>query len=660
MTQHDSNQSINKKDITEQKIGEVKVVSSIDFSVDFIQSSLSSIINDTTNTKIFFSTNDPVYDSSGKINGLFGISRDITDFKKVEIELKKANRTLKMISECNQLMVKVQTEQELIDKVCDIIIEHGGYSMSWVGYIDSKNKTKNIFPVAQSGFDDGYLASIEVTCDENDKHGKGPIGIAIRNGRPIVACNIQTDPNFVPWREAAIKRGYNSSIALPLRGNNNIVIGVLSVYSNDSGAFNDEEFKLLNELSIDLSRGIQCFRSREEKIKLDKLLKNREKQLEIKQRIYSVGTLAGGVAHDLNNSLAINMGNLELALMDKELPRKVIESLNNALMAGRQAADTIRQLQNLSKNSVTEKNSIDIFQVANIVFEPLKKIIDGSIQVLIEFNKEECFINGNLSELHQIFLNLVNNSLKAIEEAENKEQKFIKIRANNYKSIYNDESGIPEGYYIHITFEDNGRGMSDNTLRNAFDPLFTTKQKCTKKSQGLGLTTVYNFVTESHKGCIFIESKEGQGTLVHLYLPKAIEIEKEKVEKKVETNTQNTTILIIDDEELIQNFLKNALELLGYKIIIGKNGKDGLDKYINNDDIDLVILDLTMPDISGQTVLEKMLEIKNDVKVIVASGQSDEVLRDGILSKAKGFLHKPYSVDELYEKVKNILGGRKQ
>lgn len=607
-------------------------------------------------TKIFLATEGPIYDNEWKLTGLFSISRDITTRKKNEKELIRLNRTLRIISECNQILLQVETEQELLDRVCNIIIEEWWYRMCWIWYKEEENKTKNIIPTAQSGFEDWYLSSVNITYDENNPLWQGPTGKAVREWKPFISHDIPTDPNFNPWRVDAIKRWYNSSIALPIKFYNNEVIGALMVYAGEKDAFTNEEIKLLEELSHDLSRGIQFIRTKEEKKKSDELLRKSEEQLQFRQKMDSMWTLAAGICHDFNNLLMAIMWNLDLLRMDNNLSDTEHNYVDNALTSSNRAAELIKQLQKLSINTISEKWSVDIYKIINEVFTLLASTTDKIVNKIIDFKAWEYYVMWNFSELHQVLLNLGTNSYKAIEERWCKSWDFIKISAEQYKCTIPDEKELSEWDYIHIIFEDNWRWMSEEVLLKAFDPLFTTRKRGWQRGQGLWLAMVYNIITRNHKGYINIESKEWIWTTVHMYLPKALQEEKPQVKAAVNNFSWTETVLVIEDEEMIYGFLKTALEMKGYKVIIAKDWQEGLDKYLElKDSIDLVILDLTMPRMSGHTVLEKMLEIKGDVKVIISSGQSDSDLQQWILSHAKWFAHKPYDLKTIYTTVRAVL-----
>lgn len=602
----------------------------------------------------------PEFSDSSKIADITEktqISQDLllnSSCKNTELELKRTVKTLKMITECGNVLLHSETEQDLLDSICEIIVEHWGYFMTWIGYI-GENWEKIVIPIARAWFDDGYLDSIVISWDENKENGRGPTGTAIREKRPVYIKNVLTDEAFAPWRDNAIKRWYRSSLALPLFVKNNI-IWALCLYAKNIEEFNNEEISSLDKLSISISQCIEHIRDKEENKKTEELLRKSEKQLEIRQRMDSLGTLAWGIAHDFNNLLTGIMGYLSLINLDSSLSPENKEYIKNALIASKYAANLTKQIQNLSDNVLTEKTNIDLYKIASEVFCFLEKTTNKIIDKKIDLKEGEFHVIWSMTGIYQVFLNLGTNSSRAIEEKGPKEGDFIKISAQNYTSSENDKIGLPVWDYVHITFKDSGKGMSPDVLQKAFDPLFTTRDKSSQRGKGLWLAMVYNIITKSHNGHIEIESVQWKWTTVHIYLPKVPLPEAKKLKEVINTCSWHETILIIEDEKMIQEMVKGALEMCGYKVITASDWKEGLDTYIaNSNTIDMVILDLTMPKMSGQEVLEKMLEIKNNVKVIISSGQSNGETKQGILSRAKGHVRKPYTLVTLYDTVREVL-----
>jgi len=203
----------------------------------------------------------PVNGTDGKPLYIDGVIFDITEHKQHESEMQKANRALTLLSECNTLLVHATDEQEILADICKLAVETGGYLMAWVGFAEN-DEDKTVHPVAQSGYEEGYLDNVQIRWDDSE-FGHGPTGTAIRTGRTVVNQHILTNPVMKPWLEAAHKRGYESSIALPLHDDEQ-VFGALTIYAVDPEAFTEEEVVLLEEMANDLAFGIVTLRTRKE------------------------------------------------------------------------------------------------------------------------------------------------------------------------------------------------------------------------------------------------------------------------------------------------------------------------------------------------------------------------------------------------------------
>ncbi len=380
-----------------------------------------------------------------------------------------------------------------------------------------------------------------------------------------------------------------------------------------------------------------------------------EDQLQLRQKMDSIGTLAGGIAHDFNNILAIILGNLEiLNARSIKLAPVQKECIKNIMVATRRATDLMVKLQSLSNAEVVEKNSIDLYETAKEVFSLIEETTNRVIEKRLDFKPGQYYVRANPSELHQVMLNLATNSIEAIEEKGTKPGDYIRIGAKEYTAVENDRTGLPAGQYIHIFFEDTGRGMSDDVKMKAFEPLFTTKTLTDKKGQGLGLAMVYSIVTRENSGHIDIESTEVKGTTFHVYLPKASKQEQETIPKEDQKTAKGCeTILVVDDESMLREAVRTMLEEKGYTVLDAANGEEAMRVYSNQKDtIDLILLDLNMPKMSGQMVLEEISMMKPDAKVIVSSGFGVD---QKALPYAKASLKKPYKISDLTKAIRSVL-----
>ena len=382
-----------------------------------------------------------------------------------------------------------------------------------------------------------------------------------------------------------------------------------------------------------------------------------EEQLQIRQRMDSLGTLAGGIAHDFNNLLQVITQYVSLLNIENQnLNGTQREYLRKTLLSCERAAEITQQLQRLSGDHKFERKSVDLYEIANEVFSLLSRTTPKIIEKKIEFEPGMFFVNANPIGLNQVLLNLATNSIKALEKRGLKNGDHIKIYAEKYKALTNDPMKLEKGKYVHIVFEDNGSGMPENVRAKIFEPLFTVSGPGKKKGQGLGLAMVYNIITKVHKGHIHVESEEKKGTKFHLYLHegKAEKKTKGKTDFKILGGTE--TILLIDDEPGIIDTTSFALKLFGYKVLSSTDGLKGLDIYYKNrEKIDIVISDLTMPRISGKEILETLSKDDAKVKVIISSGLSKDEIDKDVLKKASAVINKPYSGTELDNTIRKVL-----
>ena len=215
----------------------------------------------------------------GKLDSALVVGHDITERKKAEESLRKLNRHLRAISNSNQALMHVADEAKFTQEVCDIIVKDCGYALVWVGLAEN-DKEKSVRPVAFSGFDKEYIDALRITWDGKSERGRGPTGTVIRTGK-LYVCNMRSDLNFEPWRQDAKKRGYTASLVLPLTSFEGKPFGALNIYSLESNPFDEEEIKLLSELSSDFAYGIMMLRLRKEREQAEKTLQKQASLIDL-------------------------------------------------------------------------------------------------------------------------------------------------------------------------------------------------------------------------------------------------------------------------------------------------------------------------------------------------------------------------------------------
>ncbi|MEA5078623.1 MAG: PAS domain S-box protein [Anaerolineaceae bacterium] len=227
------------------------------------------------------------YDVDGNPLVNYGTLQDLTDEIQKDNQLKRRTRGLFMLSQCNKALIRLKDEVELLTEICRICVMQGGYKLAWVGYAEN-NKEKRVKVKAQYGYEEGYLENIKITWDES-KYGSGPTGTVIRTGKTSINQNILTNPKFTPWRESALKHGYQASIALPLV-RDDITFGALMLYSAETDAFEAEEVAFLTDLANNISIGIESIRARERQSELEENLRSSEKSIRQAQESAQIGS----------------------------------------------------------------------------------------------------------------------------------------------------------------------------------------------------------------------------------------------------------------------------------------------------------------------------------------------------------------------------------
>jgi PAS domain S-box-containing protein len=244
---------------------------------------------------------------AGLVQGVFAAARDIT-------ERKRAERALRTLSACNEALVRARDEQNLLQRICDLAVSLGGYRMAWVGYAEHDER-KTVRPVAQSGVEAGYLDTVDITWADEER-GRGPTGTAIRTSIATACRDVTTDPRFAPWRENAVRRGYHSSLVLPLKDGEG-AMGAISIYADEVGAFDEAEQHLLEELANNLSYGIVSLRARAEHQRRGEEIRllNQELEKRVQDRTAELRDSERRVRRKLESILAPegDLGNLELA-----------------------------------------------------------------------------------------------------------------------------------------------------------------------------------------------------------------------------------------------------------------------------------------------------------------------------------------------------------
>jgi PAS domain S-box-containing protein len=386
-------------------------------------------------------------------------------------------------------------------------------------------------------------------------------------------------------------------------------------------------------------------------------LKEKERQLVQAQKMEAIGTLAGGIAHDFNNILAAIIGFTEMAIDDVQTDSITHENLKDVLVASNRAKDLVSQILAFARQS---EQIMKPTQVGRIAVEVLK-LIRSSIPATIEIKQKiesNSLILGNPTQVHQILMNLCTNASHAMEKDGGILQVNIKdiIIDNTSNSIYSD---LMAGDYIEIMVSDTGAGISPDMIESIFEPYFTTKGQ--GEGTGLGLAVIHGIV-ESYEGMITVESELGKGAVFKIILPITQKRNQNFNYKAEELASGMEHILFVDDEALIAKMGAMNLERLGYEVTSRTSSVEALELFRSrSDDFDLIITDMTMPNLTGDKLSVELMRIRPDIPVILCTGYSNIISKEkaekiGI----KAFIHKPIAKTELAKTVRNILDETKE
>ena len=364
-------------------------------------------------------------------------------------------------------------------------------------------------------------------------------------------------------------------------------------------------------------------------------------------------TLAGGIAHDFNNILSAIIGFTELALDEVEKDTNLEDSLQEVYTAGKRAKDLVKQILTISRHDKTEVIPI---QVAPLVKEALK-MLRSTIPTSIEFRENICsdplVINADPTQLHQIIVNLATNAKQAMVD----ESGILEIDVNTISfesDIHDFYQDMQPGDYVRITVSDTGCGISDKFIKKIFEPYFTTKEK--GEGTGLGLSVVHGLV-KSHNGHITVYSELGKGTTFHVYLPLVNKASAGMSEKPVEPlPTGIEKILLVDDERPIVKMQAQHLERLGYTVTTRTSSHEALEVLQQSpEEFDLIITDMTMPNLTGDKLAEKIKAICKDIPIILCTGFSDKINVRGEIPGVDGFLMKPVDKLKIAKMARKVL-----
>jgi two-component system cell cycle sensor histidine kinase/response regulator CckA len=375
-----------------------------------------------------------------------------------------------------------------------------------------------------------------------------------------------------------------------------------------------------------------------------------EARLQQVRRLEALGTLAGGIAHDFNNLLMGIQGRTSLMLMDSDLPQLHYEELKGIEDIVKSAAGLTKQLLGFArtgKYEVKPTNMNELIHKSSQMFGRTKK----ETKIHIKYQESIWPVEVDGSQIEQVLLNLYVNAWQAMPGGG---ELYLQTENVMFDESYSKAYKLSPGKYVKISVTDTGVGMDEATQERIFEPFFTTKEM--GRGMGLGLASAYGII-KSHDGIINVFSQKGEGTTFDIYLPASEKevIEEKKLPEAVLKGTE--TVFLVDDEDIIVGIGDKILKRMGYDVITAKNGKEAIELYKENKArVDIVVLDMIMPEMGGGETYDRLKEINPNVKVLLSSGYSIEGQANEIIKRGcDGFIQKPFRMRLLSRKIREVL-----
>ncbi len=380
-----------------------------------------------------------------------------------------------------------------------------------------------------------------------------------------------------------------------------------------------------------------------------------EEQFRQAQKMEAVGRLAGGVAHDFNNLLMVINGYTEVLLEQLQEDNGMRQKVESIQQAADRAATLTRQLLAFSRKQLLELKVVDVNTVIQDMERLLRPLIGENIELVTRLSPEAGRTRADAGQLEQVIMNLVVNAKDAMPEGG---RILLQSSSVQVGQDFRERRYILPGRYVVISVSDNGHGMDKETQSRIFEPFFTTKEK--GKGTGLGLSTVYGIVKQSN-GYIYPESELGSGTTFKIYLPRVEDTPESAspAQSPLSENAGSETVLLVEDEESVRELVRETLRSRGYKVLEAENGEAGLRLAETcQERIDILITDVVMPGIGGRELAKKLAALRPGIAVLYLSGYTeDAVFNAGSMAPGTAFLQKPFTLQTLARKVRDVLRG---
>jgi signal transduction histidine kinase len=434
------------------------------------------------------------------------------------------------------------------------------------------------------------------------------------------------------------------------------LINAIKVYNLESSEHHENKIEVRSKDEI--GELTESYNRLSEKIhNYSRELQKKNIQLVRSQKMEMIGTLAGGLAHDFNNILGGIIGSVSLLKLYQEdndlTDEKLTDNLAIIEKSSKRATDVVSKLMDFSRKEIESKIVVDLNGIVTDVIEICKTTIDKSLNLRSNLMTGDLLVEADPGQIEQVILNLCINAAHSMTIMRSTDD-----RNGGILSIATGRTKVGDNGYCTVTISDTGIGIKQENLLRIFDPFFSTKNE--DGGTGLGLAMASSII-DQHEGYLDVDSTPGEGTTFHIHLlaykgDMGVPIKPE--EKQIKTGVNK--ILLVDDEEILREVFRELLMECGYEVMLAKNGQEALSLYRKYfAEIDLILLDMSMPGMSGDEVYSKLKTDFPDIRVLISSGsEQDSRIREMLINKNIGFIKKPYSIHNLSDSIYKIIYGK--
>ncbi|MBS2037068.1 PAS domain S-box protein [bacterium] len=590
---------------------------------------------------IWISTNArAVRNSAGEVEFYEGTGLDISERKQALERIRQLIRVHAMRTDINQCILRGVGSLAMLESACGLAVDKGQFQAACVLLLEGGLAVR-----AQSG---GQLPLNWLEGSEGC-----PVLNPALGGQLSIANDLKGSE--AAWKSQALEAGYRSLAVLPLKEEEQVV-GLFVLFSQVLDFFDPDETQLISELAGDLSFALSLQKRELQGLQTKEELRVSQEHFRQAQKMEVLGQLAGGVAHDFNNILAVIMMETELLLASPELREPELEGLREVHSSAGRAANLTRQLLLFSRRQVMQPSELDLNEVVTQLAKMLRRVIGEDVALQLNLCSRAVQLRADAGMLDQVLVNLAVNSRDAMPKGGvltiSTEERYLNAQK------LSQFSDLAPGRYCRLSVSDTGCGMSAQVLEHIFEPFYTTKEQ--GKGTGLGLATVFGIIKQ-HQGFIEVSSHPGEGTTFTIHLPSS-QAAPEPVDREKAPNAElprgTETVLLVEDDASVRRITSRVLRSAGYTVVEARQGEEALHRFEEDmAKVDLLLTDIVMPgQMTGRELADCCRQRRDDLPVLFMSGYNKAVAgRELELAPGEFFLQKPFTPPQILQSVREAL-----